>query len=193
MVSHIVVGLGNPGAGYEHTRHNVGFFVIDELVGRWKTRLRTGEGDYLRGLAHFQGHDVVIAKPLTYMNNSGIAVRDLIEQNALSPDRLLVICDDFALPLGTLRVRSQGSDGGHNGLASVIMELGTDVFARLRCGIQHDEMPPKEMMADFVLSPFGETEWDAVRTMTLRAADAVQEFVVSGIDRTMNIYNTNLQ
>lgn len=193
MGSLIVVGLGNPGAGYEHTRHNIGFLVVDELLSRWKKRLRPGKGEYLLARADYAGEEVLLIKPLTYMNNSGIAVRDILDREGLGPQHLLVVCDDFALPLGLLRIRSRGSDGGHNGLASIIMELQTDDFPRLRCGIQLEVMPPKDAMADFVLSVFGDAEREAVRAMITRAADAVQELAVSGIGRTMNIYNTNTQ
>ena len=188
-----MVGLGNPGARYEHTRHNIGFLVIDELLSRWKKRLRPGKGEYLLARADYAGEEVLLIKPLTFMNNSGIAVRDILDREGLGPQHLLVVCDDFALPPGVLRLRSRGSDGGHNGLASIIMELQNDDFPRLRCGIQLEGMPPKDAMADFVLTAFGDTERETVRTMITRAADAVQELVVSGIGRAMNIYNTNTQ
>ncbi len=188
-----MVGLGNPGAGYEFTRHNIGFLVIDLLLSRWNKRLRPGKGEYLLARGGYAGEDVLLVKPLTYMNRSGSAVRDVLEREGLPPEKLLVVCDDFALPLGTLRLRSRGSDGGHNGLASIIVELQTEEFPRLRCGIQQEAMPPKEAMADFVLSTFERAEEETVRTMIDRAADAVQEMVVSGLGRTMNLYNTNTQ
>ena len=123
------------------------------------------------------------------MNNSGIAVRDVAEELAIGPERILVIADDFALPLGTLRLRRGGSDGGHNGLASIIYHLASDGFPRLRCGIGTTEPFAGEDPATFVLSPFGAEEAKAVAAMVGRAADATESFVHSGIDRTMTQYN----
>lgn len=184
-----MVGLGNPGTEYESTRHNVGFRVVDELARRLGKRMRSGAGSYLRATAFAADATVVLVKPLTYMNNSGVAVRDLLKEFPTPQKRLLVVCDDFALPLGTLRVRTGGSDGGHNGLASVIALLESKEFPRLRCGIRKEVMPPGDQMAEFVLSPFEPEEKDAVTTMIDRAADAVTEFARSGITRTMNLFN----
>ena len=186
----IVVGLGNPGSEYEETRHNIGFRVLDELSGRIRKHLRPGTYDCLWASSHVGDTELVLVKPLTYMNNSGIAVRDVLGHFSVSHEHLVVIVDDFALPLGALRIRTKGSDGGHNGLYSIIYHLGSDEFARIRCGIQRPVMPPKSMMADFVLSPFLPEERDAVNDMTRRAADAVLEIPGSGIARTMSRFNT---
>ncbi len=186
----IVIGLGNPGWEYEHSRHNLGFMVVDELCRRLKKDLGPGKGEYAFTHCIVSGREIQLVKPLTYMNNSGIAVVDVLELAGGSPGNLLVISDDFALPLGTLRLRTSGSDGGHNGLYSVIYHLGTEDFPRLRCGIGKELMPLKSERADFVLSPFDEDERAAATAMVSRAADAVIECVTSGIDRAMNIVNT---
>jgi PTH1 family peptidyl-tRNA hydrolase len=188
----IVVGLGNPGTEYDCTRHNVGFKVIDELARRFKTPIRAGRGEYLLASRGISGKEVVLVKPLTYMNNSGIAVSELLDAYSARLDELMLVMDDLALPLGTIRVRAKGSGGGHNGLSSVIYHLNTNEFARIRCGIRRNIMPPKERMAEFVLSPFEQEERETVEVMIAEAADAVVEFATAGIARTMNKVNTRL-
>jgi peptidyl-tRNA hydrolase, PTH1 family len=185
----VVVGLGNPGAEYEGTRHNVGFQVIDELARRVKSRLKRGDGDYLFSLCRMDGRNLVLVKPLTYMNNSGQAALGVLERFAAPIENLMVIADDFALPLGVIRVKPKGSDGGHNGLYSIIYTLGSNEFPRIRCGIQQEAMPGKNEKADFVLSAFEPGEIEAVNAMVVRAADAALEFGRTGIARTMNLYN----
>lgn len=123
------------------------------------------------------------------MNNSGSAIGDVLLDYGSSPDRLAVIFDDLALPLGTIRIRPKGSDGGHNGLRSIIYHLSMDAFPRIRCGIKQEVMPPKSRMVDFVLSPFDEGEKEAANEMVDRAADAAIEFATSGIALTMNKFN----
>ncbi|MGH2568737.1 MAG: aminoacyl-tRNA hydrolase, partial [Bacteroidota bacterium] len=117
------IGLGNPGSQYDGTRHNIGFDVVDSLAGALKIRFKPGTGEYLEARGFFGDTEVGLAKPLTYMNNSGSAVMEIQERYHLPLDRLLIICDDFWLPLGTLRLRTKGSDGGHNGLYSIIYHL----------------------------------------------------------------------
>lgn len=186
----IVVGLGNPGSEYENTRHNVGFLVADMLTEALGGRFRAGKGDFLQSTVHVSGKQVTIIKPLTYMNNSGTAVAEVLQESECKPENLLVVSDDVALPLGTLRIRWKGSDGGHNGLASIIYELRTGDFPRLRCGIGQGEAPRKGMMADFVLSPFDRSELPVVREMAGRAAQTIVECASSGIYRTMSKHNT---
>lgn len=185
----LLFGLGNPGAEYEGTRHNTGFRVIDLIGHRTQAVCAPGKGDYSIAWADIAGREVALVKPLTYMNNSGEAVLDAMGRYEVPLSDILVICDDLALPLGQLRLRPRGSDGGHNGLYSIIYHLGSEEFPRLRCGIGQERVPPGEMMADFVLSPFEATEEAAVRTMVRSAADASLEFVSSGISRAMNRYN----
>lgn len=190
MIPHLIVGLGNPSPVYAKTRHNVGFMVIDELCGRLGKGMQGGKGDYEFFSSRMENEEIILAKPLTYMNQSGLAVAEMLHQFEVPLKNLLIVVDDFALPLGTLRLRGKGTDGGHNGLRSVIYHLATGEFSRLRCGIATPEMPLNEGKADFVLSPFPRTEWETIRNMVKRAADAVQSFVRAGLQQTMNIYNT---
>ena len=186
----VIVGLGNPGFEYEETRHNVGFRVIDVLCARFKKRLKPGKGEYLFATAELGSTRVVLIKPLTMMNNSGLAVVEILEETRTPLQQLVVIVDDFALPLGTIRVRPKGSDGGHNGLYSIIYYLQSDAFARIRCGIRQEVMPRKSEMAAFVLSSFERHERTTVQEMVGRAADAALEIVQLGISRAMNTFNT---
>ncbi len=146
-----VVGLGNPGPEYALTRHNLGFMVVDLLAQRWGARWRPGRGDYWEA----EG-EALLVKPTTFMNLSGIAVRQLAERYGLEPEEILVIVDDVNLPFGRLRLRTKGSSGGHRGLESIIFHLGTENFPRLRVGI--GPKPEGLSLADFVLSEFTEEE-----------------------------------
>jgi PTH1 family peptidyl-tRNA hydrolase len=185
----IAVGLGNPGFEYEDTRHNVGFMVVDEVSVRLNSLWKPGKGEYLFSRTVVDGRELVLVKPLTYMNNSGEAVLDVLERFPTTTRNLVAIVDDLALNIGTIRVRGKGSDGGHNGLRSMIYYLNSNEFPRIRCGIKREAMPPKRERADFVLSPFDDDEKEIVETMIKNAADAVEEFVRSGIERTMSKFN----
>ncbi len=177
----LIVGLGNPGESYAATRHNVGFRVVDSLVRTLKTRrVKTG-GDYRLIAARGERRPVLLLQPLTYMNNSGSAVADVLERYAVPLESMLVVVDDLALPLGKLRLRTRGSDGGHNGLFSIGYSLQTTDFPRLRCGIGLQEMPPKRAMADFVLSPFSESEAQSAERMVSAAADIALTFARDGL------------
>jgi PTH1 family peptidyl-tRNA hydrolase len=186
----IVAGLGNPGARYTETRHNVGFRVVDRLCSTYRCRLREGPGPSLLARGTIGGEEVVLLQPQTFMNASGPAVADVLQRFDAPLERLLVIVDDVALPLGSLRLRPRGSDGGHNGLFSVIQHLQSEAIPRLRCGIGQDPPPPRETLALYVLSRFEETEREPVEAMIMRAADVVSAFVTRGIERTMTTYNT---
>ena len=182
MESVAVLGLGNPGSRYRATRHNLGFMVLEELAGRWASRFRAGKGPYdiAQTIVQPEGRQVYLVAPLTMMNGSGAAASDIIERYDVPLSAMLVVLDDFWLPLGNLRFRRQGSDGGHNGLASIIESVQSDAFPRLRLGIGKVAMPPKSEMADFVLSPFDEEEKPAILDMIHRAADAVEDFARTG-------------
>jgi len=189
----IIVGLGNPGRTYDRTRHNLGFEVVDRLSERFRCPLQPGKGDYMFGVATLGDRDVCLMKPLTFMNNSGVAVADIMEHFEIPVRKIFVVCDDFQLPLGQLRIRERGSDGGHNGLASVIYHTLSEDFPRLRCGIGiPDRSVDSEEMASFVLSRFEEEEITAVRTMVERAADACVTVIEHGTAQAMNLYNTRL-
>jgi PTH1 family peptidyl-tRNA hydrolase len=185
----VIVGLGNPGSEYDGTRHNVGFAVVGELALRLRIGLRAS-GSHRSGSGARMGTEVVLAQPLTYMNNSGEAVRSLLERHGVPPGGLIVCCDDLHLPLGSVRLRKKGSDGGHNGLRSIIREIGTAEFPRLRCGIRGAAAPaPGDATAGYVLSAFEGAELPGARQMVSDAAEAVLAVVRDGIDRAMNVVN----
>jgi PTH1 family peptidyl-tRNA hydrolase len=191
---HAIVGLGNPGSEYEGTRHNVGFRVADLLSEFLDLEFKSDRGESLVGKGKYRGAVVYIIKPLTFMNNSGAAVAGAVEQHGIALENLLVVCDDFQLPLGTLRMRSGGSDGGHNGLYSIIYHLQTMNIPRLRCGIAGKTMPQKKSeMSRFVLSVFEKEEVPAVKQMIERARDAALEFIAEGITAAMNKFNVARQ
>lgn len=183
----ILVGLGNPSSKYEGTRHNVGFVVIDELAERWGIRVNTLRHRALCGSGFVGTEKVVLAKPVTYMNLSGEAVRPLTEYYKISPEDLLIICDDINLELGNLRVRARGSAGGHNGLKDIIAKLGTQDFPRLRVGV--GGKPEQMELADYVLGHFTAEERKVVRETAGLAADAAETFVKEGVGEAMNRYN----
>lgn len=185
----IIVGLGNPGSEYDGTRHNAGFAVTSAVAAAIGARFRTGRWERI-AVGRIHGREIVVVQPLTWMNNSGTAVAALLRETGTEPDGLLVCCDDLHLPLGELRLRKQGGDGGHNGLRSVIRELGAREFPRLRCGIRGATAPgPGEDTAAYVLSPFLREEEPEAAAMTGRAAEAVLTAVRRGIDLAMNDVN----
>lgn len=187
-----IVGLGNPGSEYDGTRHNLGFSVIDVLCEKLGVHLALSKGEYLIGKGTYQGNHCFLVKPLTYMNNSGLAVHDITVRYGIPLEKLLVICDDFQLPLGMLRLRPKGSDGGHNGLYSIIYHLQSENFPRLRCGIASEKIPRKKTeMTQFVLSVIDKDEEPKVKDMIDRACDASLTFIAEGIKAAMNKFNTS--
>lgn len=189
----VVIGLGNPGRDYVHTRHNVGYRLADILAEKLSCTFHPGKGEYIAGIGSLRDCEIAVAKPVTGMNDSGIAVAEIVEQFGVGLDQILVVFDDFQLPLGTLRLRQSGSDGGHNGMYSIIYQLQSDAFPRLRCGIATEHMPQdKSLMADFVLSQFGRNEVPTVQDMIVRAADACLSFAADGISKAMNLHNRKI-
>jgi PTH1 family peptidyl-tRNA hydrolase len=181
----LIVGLGNPGAKYHGTRHNIGFAVIDELARRRSVAFDASPVEAL--VAKVRGTEpVLLAKPLTSMNASGEAVGGLTRYFKVDPAELVVVVDEAQLPLGKLRARARGSAGGHNGLKSLIAHVGEE-FARLRIGVGRGDM--RRDLGDHVLARFDPAEAAEVERMTLRAADALEMFVTSGIEAVMNAYN----
>lgn len=184
----IVCGLGNPGPEYRDTRHNLGFWTVGALCQRFGGRWKHSSDRYKECRLHIAGKPVTLLAPLTFMNLSGEAVSLVTGRSeGFNPSKLLVVCDDTALPLGRLRIRKKGSDGGHNGLRSVIEVLGVRDFPRLRLGVG----PPPEGIdhADFVLSEFLAQELETARDMAARAADCVAVWVLDGVDAAMNRFN----
>lgn len=189
----LVAGLGNPGARYDKTRHNVGFMVVDRVAREGGVRFRPyGKLARLAELKNRTGQAVLL-KPMVYMNRSGRAVGDLAVRKRLETEQILVVVDDFNLPFGKLRFRAGGSAGGHNGLASIIRTLGTDSFPRLRCGIGFDpgSEESREVVAhDFVLSEFFPGEAESLDEFIERAAAATRLWIETGdVEQCMNRYN----
>ena len=183
----LLVGLGNPGPRYLDTRHNVGFAVVDALAHRWRVDGWSEAFGAVAARGAPAGHPTLIAKPLTYMNLSGDAVAGLMHFYKIDVTELLIVTDDINLPVGRLRARRAGSDGGHNGLKSVIGRLGTPEFARLRVGVGRGDAPRE--VSDHVLGRFTPAERAIVGAAVLRAADAAELFVSEGIERVMNVFN----
>jgi len=182
----LIVGLGNPDPEYLETRHNVGFKVADEVARRHRAAFRTSsKWDAVTARTHDFDDDVMLVKPTTFMNASGWAVRDLASYYKVESSDLLIIVDDADLPLGRLRIRERGSAGGHNGLKSIIQELGTEEFPRLRLGVGRQ---PGELR-NHVLGRFGEEERGQIESAVKKAADAAEMFLTEGIIKTMNMFN----
>lgn len=185
----LIVGLGNPGKAYQQTRHNIGFLAVDALARQWglvfsrrRARAEVAEGPVL-------GHRIILAKPQTYMNSSGEAVRALVKLWNLSPSNLLVIADDLDLPFGRLRLRDRGSSGGHRGLQSIIDQLGTDRFARLRVGIGRP--PPGVDPVDYVLTAFTASEAAELPAILERLVEGVEILLARGLPTAMNLINAS--
>ena len=183
----MVAGLGNPGDRYMRTRHNLGFRAVETLARRRGARW----GKPARGLVSTRleigGNSVLMVEPLTYMNLSGDALAPLVAKETLPHNRVLVVCDDFALPLGSVRLRKAGTDGGHNGLASIIDRLGTLDFPRLRLGV--GPVPARVDPAEFVLAEFLPEEEALVDEMLATAADCIDAWIMDGVDKTMSRFN----
>jgi len=183
----LIVGLGNPDPEYQWTPHNLGFMAVDELANRHGIRVERPEGKALAGRGKIAGEEVILAKPQTYMNLSGISVRELLGKYELDVKDLLVMWDEAQLPLGTIRIHPEGSAGSHNGAKSVIGAVGTEEFARLRlgCGPDHEVSSRKE----YVLRPMKKAELEVAAEMLGEAGDAVDMILSQGIDAAMNKYN----
>lgn len=181
-----VFGLGNPGRAYAYTRHNIGFEVID----RYRTVHRgRGKGRIQDSALVFSVRGILLAKPLTYMNDSGPAVRSVMERHRISAENALVVYDDLDLPLGRLRLLSGGGAGSHKGMQSVVRALGTERFPRLRVGI---EVPGRSAPGqEFVLERFPRSEWEQIQPVLLKAVEAIDAFMTRGIEHAMTRYNRN--
>ena len=187
---YIIVGLGNPGRKYEGTRHNMGFDVIDRLVYKNNIPCSGSKFHSVYGTGMIGAEKVILAKPLTYMNLSGTAVRELVDFYKIDPEsELIVISDDIDLEPGRIRIRKQGSAGGQNGLRHIVQCLGTQKFIRIRVGT--GGKPEGWELADWVLSRFTMDDRALVDDAIVRAADAVAAICTDGIDKAMNIYNAN--
>jgi PTH1 family peptidyl-tRNA hydrolase len=186
----LIAGLGNPGTRFAGTRHNAGFLAVDELARRHGLRFSGKQANAEIARGSIRGVPVVLAKPQTYMNNSGLAVGWLARYYKIPHDHVLVAYDDIALPLGRLRIRARGSDGGHNGLTSIIQHLGTQHFPRLRIGVDRPVVVGHKQI-DWVLGRFTKEERQVMDEAIPRAAEAIEAVLRDGIERAMNFYNTD--
>ena len=187
MKKFLIVGLGNPGAEYKYTRHNIGFLAADRLAEKLKTSFKTERyGDVAK--ANYRGKRFIILKPSTYMNLSGKAVRYWLEKEKIDKNNLMVITDDVNLDFGTLRIRPKGSDGGHNGLKSIQELIGGNQYPRLRFGIGKDY--PKGGQSDYVLGKWTEEQIKTLPELLDKIADALINFAQEGLQRTMNKFNS---
>ena len=182
----LLVGLGNPGVKYANTRHNIGFMVVDALTHRLRIKLET-RGAVEVGWGQHKSLPVGLAKPMTYMNRSGNAVRPLVEAHDLDPADVLVIYDDVHLDIGQIRIRPGGSSGGHNGIEHICQRLGTRDVPRLRVGIGSDYGSGEQ--ADYVLSPFSAQQEAEMEDVLITACNAALAFVQEGVDTAMNRFN----
>ncbi len=189
----IIVGLGNPGAQYQHSRHNIGFSVLEKFVTtiagtshhlKWKKKFFA----CILNL-RFQEKDLILVKPQTFMNLSGRAVKDIFDYYDINYSQLLVIYDDFHLPLGRIRIRERGSSGGHHGMDSIISYLQSEDFPRLRIGIRNDKLLEKLDYSDFVLTNFLPEEKELVENTITRAVQALQEILNNGYQIAMKEFN----
>lgn len=182
----LIVGLGNPGADYAHTRHNIGFDVLDHVVTESGASFSDGRYGWVASFK-LRGRQIICLKPSTYMNLSGNAVRYWMQQEKITPEHMLVVTDDLNLDTGVLRMRAKGSHGGHNGLRHISEVLGMDAYPRLRFGVGNQF--EKGRQVEFVLGRWKEDEVEKVNAAILKASNAIQSFCTEGIQRAMNVYN----
>ncbi len=185
---YLVVGLGNPGNEYRMTRHNIGFEIIDYIAVQNDIKVNKLKFKGLYGEKNINGEKVIFLKPQTYMNRSGDSVVEFCNFYKIPPEKVIVICDDLSLERGRIRIRTRGSAGGHNGLKSIIYQLKSDEFMRMRVGIglaRNVEMP----IADFVLSKFEKDEKPWLETVMEKGAKAVLDIIENGAEHAMNLYN----
>ncbi len=183
----LIIGLGNPEGRFKNTRHNIGFEVIDKISEKLNSSFNAGKGEYLIGEVSYKGNDILMVKPLTYMNNSGIAAKDVINRYKISADDLLVICDDVNLRFGKIRFRRKGGDSGNKGLESVIYHLESVDFSRLRIGVGKENMD--DDLSHFVLSKFSKKEEDELKDIIELSAEGAIFWTEYGINEAMNKFN----
>ena len=184
----LIAGLGNPGPEYEKTRHNTGFMSLDLLAARLQVKVSKERFKALTAQADFDGQRLLLMKPQTFMNASGIAIEAAAHFYKIPPERVLVLFDDISLPVGKLRIRKNGSAGGHNGLKSIISCLGSDQFPRVKIGVGAKPHPDYDL-ADWVLSNFTGPEDKLITEAAVRAADAALEIIARGVPAAANDYN----
>ncbi|MCR4718626.1 MAG: aminoacyl-tRNA hydrolase [Firmicutes bacterium] len=185
---YLVAGLGNPGREYDMTRHNIGFEVIDYIADKYNIKVKKLKFKALYQKAEIDGNEVLLMKPQTYMNLSGESIRDAADFYKIPPEKIIIISDDINLDEGRIRVRRGGSAGGHNGLKSIIYQLSSDSFVRVRIGVGKKQNE-NEDLADFVLSRFSKEQIPVLEKAIINAANAVAEVMSHGVESAMNKFN----
>lgn len=185
---YLIAGLGNPGREYVGTRHNVGFEVADAICSKFDINLNKEKFRAVFGDGRIAGEKVIIAKPQTYMNLSGEAIREIADWYKIEPDNIIIIYDDISLPVGKIRIREKGSAGGHNGIKNIIYQLQTDVFPRIKIGVGAPEHPDFDMK-DYVLGHFSKEETEILTESAIRAVFAAQEIIKADAKSAMNKFN----
>lgn len=186
---YLIAGLGNPGPKYEYTRHNAGFLCVDLLAQQLGVKIDRIKFKSVTAAAQVEGHSCLLMKPQTFMNNSGEAIRDAAHFYKIPPERIIILFDDISLPPGRLRIRRKGSDGGHNGLKSILYHLNSDQFPRVKLGVGAKPHPDYDL-ADWVLSSFRKEELPLMKEAMEKACEAVRLIVQGQTDRAMNLYNS---
>jgi peptidyl-tRNA hydrolase, PTH1 family len=187
----LVAGLGNPGEQYAATPHNLGFFVVDRLAARHGIRVTRKECQALIGQGNIGGKPVLLAKPQTYMNLSGVAIRPLMQKNELTPAELVLVYDELDLPWGSLRIKPRGSAAGHNGVTDVIEKIGTQEFPRIRLGVHPGYSLPAGK--DYLLSRFTRQQTETLDAFIDLAADATESLITEGVEKSMAKFNRRAQ
>lgn len=185
---YIVAGLGNPGNEYQMTRHNIGFEVIDYMAAQYNVKVNKIKFKGVCGECNISGEKVVFLKPQTYMNLSGDSVREIMQYYGVPSEKLIVVCDDIAIDAGKIRIRAKGGPGGHNGLKSIIYNLKTEEFIRMRVGVGA-ERNKKYSLADFVLGHFSKEDIPIMEKAIVRASDAIADIIKEDVGFAMNKYN----
>lgn len=184
----IIVGLGNPGKQYELTRHNAGFLFLDLLADKNDVKINKIQFKAVTGTVNLGGVKCLLMKPQTFMNNSGEAVRDIAKFYKIPPEKIIVIFDDISLPCGKLRIRRKGTDGGHNGIKSIIYHLNSDNFPRIKIGVGAKPNPEYDL-ADWVLSRFGKDDTEQLKVAITKATEVLPFMLNGEIDKAMNKAN----
>ena len=186
-----IVGLGNPGKRYNFTRHNVGFLILDQLAKKNKIKFKSSKGDYFYSEGLFRSSDFFLIKPSTYMNLSGVAVLDFVSEYSTDLENLLIVYDDVNLPPGQIRLRKSGSDGGHNGIKSIIYHLQNDSFPRLRFGIGNEF--EKGDLEEFVLAEFNCNEMKLIEESIEFAVELIEQFIAGGYKSMLDYFSKQLK
>ncbi len=182
-----IIGIGNPGNRYAFNRHNVGFQLLDHYSEKKSLLFRTSKYDFYFAEGELKNNPFLLVKPTTYVNNTGLAVLDVLQNFNVALNDLLVIVDDINLPFAAIRLRKSGSDGGHNGLGSIIYHLNNDEFARLRIGIGSEKLP--DNLPEYVLSDFSENEFNELKKVFDKCSILLDDFIESGFNKMLNSYS----